>query len=141
MKITFTVPGPVKGKGRPLFSRMGKFVKVRTPEATMSYENLVKICFLNAREDHEWPVEMSRDVPLRMSIGASFQLPKSWSKKKKAQAKHAKCKPDIDNIIKIVMDALNGIAYADDCQVVSVRAFKIYKPVQEVVVSIETEEN
>lgn len=35
-------------------------------------------------------------------------------------------KPDIDNVIKIILDALNGIAYKDDCQVVEVIAVKKY---------------
>lgn len=35
-------------------------------------------------------------------------------------------KPDTDNIIKAVLDALNGLAYEDDSEVVSVTAKKYY---------------
>ena len=35
-------------------------------------------------------------------------------------------KPDIDNCIKVILDSLNGIAYKDDSQVVSLKIEKYY---------------
>jgi len=35
-------------------------------------------------------------------------------------------KPDADNIIKIIADALNGLAYKDDCQIVRLEFEKFY---------------
>lgn len=62
-------------------------------------------------------------------IDAIFQIPKSWTRVKKADAaagKLAPGKPDIDNILKVVLDGLNGIAYEDDKQVVLVQCRKTY---------------
>lgn len=62
-------------------------------------------------------------------IEAVFSIPKSWTRAKKAEAaagKLAPGKPDIDNILKVVLDGLNGIAYEDDKQVTIVRCKKSY---------------
>lgn len=64
------------------------------------------------------------------SADAYFQIPKSYTKGKRLACQHninrpAK-KPDIDNVLKAVMDALNGAAYVDDKQVVSVTCRKYY---------------
>ena len=62
-------------------------------------------------------------------IEAVFPIPKSWPRAKKAEAaagKLAPGKPDIDNILKVVLDGLNGIAYEDDKQVTIVQCKKSY---------------
>ena len=46
-------------------------------------------------------------------------------------------KPDIDNVIKAVLDGLNGVAYADDSQVVALSASKCYSDDPRVVVIVE----
>lgn len=61
-----------------------------------------------------------------IKIDFFYNIPKSWTKKKKAEAKWHKSKPDIDNLIKTVLDGLNKIAYKDDGQVVQVMARKQY---------------
>lgn len=65
-----------------------------------------------------------------MEITAFFDIPKSFSKKRIEEALEG-CisplkKPDADNIAKIICDALNGVAYKDDTQVVELRVRKIY---------------
>ena len=61
-----------------------------------------------------------------LNIDFFYEIPKSWSKKKKESVKWHTSKPDIDNLIKSVMDGLNGIAYKDDSQVVLIQARKQY---------------
>lgn len=58
-------------------------------------------------------------------------IPTSWSKKKQKEHefKRHTNKPDVDNLAKLVMDALNGVAYADDKQIYSLSVSKIYSPV------------
>ena len=46
-------------------------------------------------------------------------------------------KPDADNIVKIICDALNNIAYKDDTQVVDLQVKKIYGGTEKVIVEIE----
>ena len=61
-----------------------------------------------------------------MSMEFIFKIPKSWSKKKKATAYMEVPVGDIDNLCKGVMDALEGIAFVNDRQVVEITARKMY---------------
>lgn len=136
MKYEFVVLGQPVGKGRPKFSNMGNFVRAYTPDKTTNYENLVKIAFqCNENCKH------LGDAPLGVKIVAFFQTPKSLSKKKQAMAESGELrpctKPDVDNIVKIVLDALNGIAYDDDRQVVKLSFNKFYSTEPRVVIEIE----
>ena len=72
-----------------------------------------------------------------MRIDFFFKIPKSWTKKQKAEAKWHIKKPDIDNLQKAVKDALNGIAYRDDSQVCKVMALKQYAESDGVLIEIE----
>lgn len=66
------------------------------------------------------------DHPIAMHIIFYFAIPKSWSKQKKDNAIWHTSRPDSDNLLKGVKDALNGIAYVDDAQVCYVSAKKQY---------------
>lgn len=123
--IEIFIPGPVKGKARARTVRNkynGKTVSY-TPDGTVLYENLIKELYLN-KSGHFF------EGPLEIIVEASFAPPKSASKKKAGQMLSGEVvpekKPDIDNIIKVVCDALNGIAYHDDKQIISVTAKKQY---------------
>ena len=64
-----------------------------------------------------------------MDILAVYQIPKSWPKARREAARVGDVlpkKPDIDNVIKIVLDGLNGAAFVDDSQVHMVSAEKAY---------------
>jgi Holliday junction resolvase RusA-like endonuclease len=119
--IKFTIPGEPKGKGRPKFSRQGNFVKTYTPETTVNYENWIKICFQEARQS-------KLEGELRAEIKCYFDIPKSFSKSKQFNAANGLIrptkKPDIDNIAKIILDALNGLAYTDDKNIVDCKIEK-----------------
>lgn len=60
--------------------------------------------------------------PVLMTVRAVFPIPPSWAAWKREAAADGliwhTAKPDLDNIIKLVKDALPGIAYDDDAQVV-----------------------
>lgn len=123
MKIEFTVPGEAKGKGRPRFSTAGKYPKAYTPKETASYENLVRVIYMDGGYQ-------KFDGAVKVSITAYFQPPSSASKKKRAEMLNGiiPCvkKPDADNIGKLICDALNGFAYDDDKQVVELEVAKRY---------------
>lgn len=125
--FNFTIPGEPKGKGRPRATTANGRVRTYTPEATANYENLVKVSFLQACGKAE-PYE--KDVPLVAKITAFFSIPQSVSKKKQAAMEAGEIvptkKPDTDNIAKIVLDALNGLAYYDDAQIVVLSLQKTY---------------
>ena len=112
-RVAFTVPGRPKGKARHRTTRSGR---TYTPAKTAAAEREIAQLFRIA----------ARSLPLMtgavsLSVEAVFRVPKSWSAKGRANALAGDVpfdgKPDADNILKLVMDALNGVAWVDDCQV------------------------
>lgn len=138
-KIKFTVLGKPKSKGRPRFSRRGKYIKTYTPHSTTEYEKLVK---LSAIEQCKGQLDKEYTGLVKMSIKVCFRPNKGISKKQHdlliGQA-HLK-RPDLDNLIKIICDGLNGIAYKDDNQVAIINAEKVYDNNERVEVQIEYDE-
>lgn len=110
----FTVRGKVQGKQRPRFTRAGRCY---TPKATADYEAAIAAAF---RDQCGWFYAASE--PVAVSVGVFRALPKSRPKSVAAEADTAR--PDLDNVVKVVLDALNGLAYADDAQVVEIHATK-----------------
>jgi len=123
--MQFEVKGKICGKGRPRFVRRGSFVKTYTPDVTANYENLIKLSFIQAGGEI-----INKPKGVSISIIAGFTPPTSVSKKKQIECldNKIKCikKPDIDNIVKVVLDALNKVAFEDDSQVVEIIAKKEY---------------
>lgn len=138
MKVLFTVPGEPRGKGRPRFARCGEGVRTYTPQVTECYENLVKSEYIRQCKN----TYFDKDKMLRMTIYASFTIPKSASRKKRERMLNGVIlptkKPDIDNIFKIIADSLNGIAYHDDSQIVIASAHKLYSENPGVTAVIQT---
>lgn len=134
MRVSFTVPGMPVAKGRPRFVNRGKFVQTYTPESTTNYENLVKLSYTQ-----ESSVKLSGELYAVMTF--CFPIPKSVSKKKHQEMAagiiRPTKKPDIDNCIKAILDALNGIAFDDDSQVVCISADKLYSEKPCVIVILE----
>ena len=114
------VEGPPVGKARP---RLGRNGNVYTPQATASAEReIAALARLEAKE----PLV----GPLRLKVSAYYPIPESWPKKRKGEAVadvvRPTVKPDLDNVVKLVMDALKNIAWRDDAQVVEIHADRWY---------------
>lgn len=138
MQIKFTILGEPQGKGRPKFSRQGSFVKTYTPDKTVLYENLIRTEYLR-----QCPGQRFGDKePLTMRIRAYYSIPASASKKRQAAMEAGEVrpvkKPDADNIIKVVADSLNQVAYRDDADIVSVALEKFYSRQPRIEVEIKT---
>lgn len=136
-RITFTVPGQPKGKQRPKVTMQGNFAHAYTPKETTNYENYVKVMFQICKD------KAFLDGAIRAEIIAYFPIPKSTSKKSRAlmlsgDIKYTK-KIDCDNLAKIVLDSLNGIAYKDDAQVYELSVKKLYSEEPKVVVTLTEE--
>lgn len=120
--FTFTIFAEPTGKARPRVTTHGTY----TPKKTKDYEKLVQ---------WEYRKQGGRDYgerQLQVEITANFQIPKSKPKNKRVemlagQVRPTK-KPDCDNIAKAILDALNGIAYHDDSQIVTLAVEKWYLP-------------
>jgi Holliday junction resolvase RusA-like endonuclease len=122
--IYFVVPGAPYGKGRPRASSRGGFVRLYTPAATVAYEGEIARLAEIARA--EWPVMAT---PMSLRVIAHHPIPVSWPKKKQQAALAGDLipgKPDLDNVAKAVLDALNGVIYEDDKQVIRLVAEKRY---------------
>jgi Holliday junction resolvase RusA-like endonuclease len=113
------VEGKIKGKARPRVVRKHAF----TPGDTVNYENWVKVNYI--QQDNRKLVGA-----IKANITAYYSIPDSYSTKRvKAilEGNEYPCKkPDSDNIAKIILDSLNGIAYKDDNQVVELNISKKY---------------
>lgn len=124
MKYSFEIPERAIGKQRPRYS--AKTGRMYTPTATRSFEDKVRWAFT---QKYNIATELSEKA-FKAKIIAVFEPPKSISKKKKEELLQTKAgytkKSDIDNISKIVLDALNGLTYKDDAQVVELEARKEY---------------
>jgi Holliday junction resolvase RusA-like endonuclease len=113
------------GKGRPRFTRQGR---TYTPAKTKDYEQKLRQAAIEAMKDHDRePTEM----PCRVVILAQFEIPKSWPKYKKnaaltGEGNYKPGKPDIDNIAKAALDAMNGVVFKDDALVSKLEVEKRY---------------
>ncbi|QOD84843.1 RusA family crossover junction endodeoxyribonuclease [Chromobacterium haemolyticum] len=122
MNISFFVPGAPVGKGRPRAARRkgkaGKeYIAQITPEKTVNYESLVALASAQAMEGRP-----PMCGPVELGVVMYLPIPASWSNKKKAAALAGDLlpmvKPDMSNVVKAIEDGMNGVVYADDCQIV-----------------------
>lgn len=132
--ITFTIPGQPKGKQRPKVTVQGSYAHAYTPKETTNYENYVKVMYQINKD------RVFLEGAIKAEITAYFPIPKSTSKKNRALmlagiVKYTK-KVDCDNLAKIVLDSLNGIAYKDDAQVYELSVRKLYDEKPRVVVTL-----
>lgn len=121
--VVFSVPGKPKGKAR---ARTKKNGQTYTPKETVEYEDKVKAYYLESQPRQKF----FNKEPLAVGIYARFEIPKRTTKAEKLAMmrgdKSPTVKPDADNIAKIICDALNGLAYGDDSQIVNLTVSKTY---------------
>lgn len=121
--MDFIVDGKPQGKQRPRFSRISK--TVYTPNKTAKYEKQIAKAYTGSG---------GKRIPVgcyvSVTVHAYFPIPKSYSQKKREDCFERRLrpdkKPDMDNILKVVLDALNEVAYEDDKQVVELIGRKYY---------------
>lgn len=129
MKVSFFVSGEPMAQGRPRTRvvRMGRssYAQIYNPHTADEWKAMVSI--LGRRAWDQGPIA----GPIR--LGATFFLPRPESHfKGKAHVLRVNAplwhcfKPDSDNFIKAVLDALTGIVWVDDAQVCDQRTIKIY---------------
>ena len=134
MKYQFEVPGGIKGKGRP---RVNSYTGVvYTPTNTKDYEYLVEQYFML-----KYPKFKPLEGRISVNIIATFNIPKSTKKqeinKMLENSISPTKKPDIDNIVKIILDAMNKFAFKDDTQITKLSIEKIYGAEEKISISIE----
>ena len=131
-RVLIDIEGRPKGKGRPRFSG-----HAYTPEGTREYEGKVRGAYYRKYGGKM----MYQHVAVMVTIIAYYPVPKNASKETRRLMLQGDLMPvltpDIDNIIKIILDSLNGAAYQDDKQVVAVVARKRYDITGHVSVMVE----
>ena len=125
--VVFEVPGEPIGKARPRVVDGHAY----TPSRTKAYEQAVRLAYKQAVMDRpEGERFWGEDAQLSIQIAAFYQMPKKVSRQMKAAMlrweERPRKKPDLDNVLKIVSDALNGLAYHDDSQIVHMDASKYW---------------
>lgn len=132
--LCFTVYGKPHGKGRPRHSKSGA---VYTPKETKDYEAQIG---WRAKKNMGATDKQLTILPISLIVDI-YVTP--LTKMKKADKETALagfilpvCTPDVDNILKSIMDGLNGIVYEDDKQVVHASVSKQYAPEPKVEVTI-----
>ncbi len=128
MLLAFTVPGEVRGKGRPRIVKIGAFSRLAADKKTATYENLVALAAVAAMEEagiaaqaFQGPVSVWMTARMVPAASASRKAREAMLSGETPPTK----KPDFDNIAK-VCDALNGVVWRDDAQVVDFAIRKRY---------------
>jgi Holliday junction resolvase RusA-like endonuclease len=119
-QVIYSVEGDPVGKQRPRFSRGRTY----TPKKTVDYETIIASKASQAMGSSE-PLQ----TPVAIFIWISHAIPASYYKKRKEACLNGldwPKKPDLDNVAKVFLDAMNGIVYKDDVQVVKLRVSKRY---------------
>jgi len=131
-RAEFTVPGLPKGKARPRATFVNGRARLYTPKTTVEFEDKVRTA---ATPHFNRPIS----GPVKLRIVAYFPMPKSWSKRRRAEmdGKLHTQKPDKDNVEKAICDGLNGTAWVDDCLVADGRCVKRWSTVAETFVQVE----
>lgn len=131
--VRIVVPGAPKGWSRPADSPFGGRHRF-TPKKQRTEQNLIGL--LASRAMGNKPPFTG---PIDLRVGAFFDVPKSWSKAKRAAALRGaahKSKPDADNICKLLKDALNNVVWVDDAQVSDLSIRKRYSDTARLVIEI-----
>lgn len=127
--MTFTVTGKVRGKGRPRFTRTGHCY---TDAKTAAYEELIRREFVIQCRNHAGPVR----GPMLLTVYVYMAIPKSKQREVNVGDWYVG-KPDGDNVLKVVKDALNGLAYFDDSQVADECCRRMYDDAERLMIVLQ----
>ena len=128
IKFNETYKAPI-GSPRPRFRNAGRFVQTYMPTSYTKHKDYIQ----------EQMPKLLTDKNLKVSLYFYFEPPKSWSKKRKliAIGTYKRTKPDVDNLIKTVLDAANNHVWQDDNQVVHIDSYKMYAEESKIVMVIK----
>ena len=134
----FEVPGKAVPQARPRFTSRGGYVRAYEPQKCSEYKQLVRRC---AYEQCSITAENAAYTgAAKISVIEYRAIPKSWSAKKREMAREEVIfplgKPDYDNVLKCIQDALTGVLWVDDAQVMMGMGSKAYADEPRVLVQV-----
>lgn len=103
-------------KGRPLAARRGRFTTIYTPKKTRKEESNIR-----AQIAQQLPKEFT---PYKSALMLYCIFKKTKPKSARKKDIYPIHRPDIDNYLKLLLDAMNGVVFADDGQIVEIRCRK-----------------
>lgn len=117
------------GSPSPRFRNAGRFVQTYMPTSYINHKDYIR---------KQMP-KLLLTISLKVSLFFYFISPKSWSKNQKLLAigQYKRTKPDIDNLIKPVLDAANNRLWKDDNQIVEIYSFKQYAEQPKIILKLE----
>ncbi|UXR73317.1 RusA family crossover junction endodeoxyribonuclease [Staphylococcus sp. IVB6238] len=117
------------GSPRPRFSRQGRFVRTYMPSNYTRHKKFIA----------EQMPDLDSVSDIKLTVEFYFPPLRSWSKKRLREKllSYKRTKPDLDNLLKTVLDAGNGKIWKDDNQIVEIRTFKKYDYIPRTVLIIE----
>ncbi|MCU9614113.1 RusA family crossover junction endodeoxyribonuclease [Caldibacillus lycopersici] len=122
--IKFTVYGEAVAQGRPRATTVNGQVRMYDPKKSSDFKKYVKL----VASQHK-PKEVLKG-PISMKVDIYKPSLKSFSKKKILAAEQGELrpttKPDVDNYVKGIKDALKSVIWKDDSQVVELHISKWY---------------
>lgn len=124
IETEFCVPFVI-GKGRPRFSTINGHTRAYTPRPTANAQVDVMRAYQAASERaHGQVVKAPKGVPVAIEVTTRRVMPKSRPALtfSEPDVYGGAGSPDLDNVIKLVLDGLNGIAFADDAQITHIDA-------------------
>lgn len=123
--VSFVIPGAPIAKGRPKTAVVNGRAIIYTPSKTRREEGAIRLMADEAMAGAA-PIE----GPIAVAIVHHMPIPASWSGVKQRRARDGLImptgRPDWENLAKLALDALNGIVYRDDAQIVSAQVAKRY---------------
>lgn len=125
--VSFIVPGKPRPKGRPRATSVNGRAHVYTPRGTVNYEALVAMtgrAAMGADRLIDGGVDISIVIGLRPPPSASSRVKSEMLQGRLLPTK----RPDVDNVAKAIVDALNGIVFRDDRNIIKLVVEKRYAP-------------
>jgi|SRR5690606_31633029 len=134
MTIEFVVYGEPLAQGRPRATSVNGHVRMYDPKKSRDYKNYIRLAA------SEYAPDKLLEGPIALELRVYRPIPKSFSRRKTELAENGDIrpttKPDVDNYVKSVKDALKNVIWKDDSQVVRILVEKFYsqKPRIEIVI-------
>ena len=135
--IKMIILGEPVAQHRPRITTAGKFPRMYKVKADNTYREKL---YWEAKQLNMKPI--SRPTQIAVDIKVYRAIPKSFSKVRQLQARKGvirpTTKPDIDNYVKQIFDALNGLVWEDDAQIVTIHGRKFYDLIPRLDIEIST---
>ncbi|HAB9977055.1 TPA_asm: RusA family crossover junction endodeoxyribonuclease [Listeria monocytogenes] len=134
MTIKFTINIPPHPQERPRFRSLGKFIQTYDPPKSKEYKK--KIANVAKMYAPGAPINSPIQIKLIFFVTMPTSKSKKWKQRALTGQEFPAVRPDIDNYVKAVLDALNGIMFSDDGKIIELIAYKRYSDVARTEVSI-----